>query len=81
MRVKCISDNWKPSHSAAVLPSPAIGDIDIVIKEERFFGEIYYDLERFPETLFHCEMFATLPDTTADEMQEEEKAIVNLETA
>ncbi len=84
MRVICISDKWICALGKWKAARPAIGDIDLVIEEEKDkdTGMLYYRLERFGnESWFGACMFATLPDATADDMQEEEKeAIVNLET-
>jgi hypothetical protein len=55
-------------------PRPEVGDIDIVTGEKMSpkMG-VFYSLERFgPDIFYWSELFATLPDETADEMQEEE---------
>ncbi|MES2112317.1 MAG: hypothetical protein V4577_26405 [Bacteroidota bacterium] len=84
MKVMCISDKWMCALGKEKAARPAIGDIDLVIEEERDKGDgrLFYRLERFgDESWFRCDMFATLPNSTADEMQEESReAIVNLET-
>jgi hypothetical protein len=61
--------------------SPEVGDKLHVIEAKVMYGLLFYDLEGYSEFLYDARYFATLPDDTADDMQEEEKeAIVNLET-
>lgn len=46
-----------------------------------YFGETYFKLAEVEGAMFYEGHFATLPNATADEMEEESKeAIVNLET-
>jgi hypothetical protein len=84
MRVLCINENWISSAGLEGKPRPSVGDIDVVFNHEydEHIGKVFYQLERFgSERWYRCDMFAALPDSTADDMQEEEKeAIVNLET-
>jgi hypothetical protein len=70
----------KPCKNA---PRPQVGDIDIVTEEkESVDGFKFYSLERFGKDLFYwSELFAILPEPSADDMAEADKeAIVNLET-
>jgi hypothetical protein len=61
--------------------SPEVGEITEVINSKEYFGRQFYDLDGYPEFWFLAECFATLPDSTADEMQEQSReAIVNIET-
>lgn len=62
MKVMCISNEWIPSASAALLPTPMFGDIDEVTDSVCYFGGEYYELQRFPDSLFHVKMFAPLSD-------------------
>lgn len=58
-----------------------VGNIYTVLEVREYNGEDYYALEEVKGILFFSEMFAILPDNSADEMAEEEKeAIANLET-
>jgi hypothetical protein len=65
---------------------PQIGDTCEVIGECIGYNDSNietpcYELAGYDEWVYDCRDFATLPDTTADEMQEETKeAIVNIET-
>jgi hypothetical protein len=63
-------------------PRPEVGDEDVVLRKHEQARHVYYILERFGEDNgYRSDHFATLPDSTADEMREEEReAIVNLET-
>lgn len=59
------------------IPSPEVGDQDIVIDETIEFGHIFYSLERFGlNACYRSDYFAILPDATADEMQEEEREAI-----
>lgn len=82
MRVICvkkprIGDDGRTDH-----PGPEVGDEDIVIGNGTKHGKLYYKLGRFPRRYgYLSSYFATLPDSTADEMAEESKeAIINSET-
>jgi hypothetical protein len=78
MRVVCISDKWEAAPEAAHEPKPEIGDFDTVVKELKhdLYG-LFYELERFPDVYYGADMFATLPDATAEDMQEEETATIH----
>lgn len=80
----CINDKWVSSTGLEGKLRPSVGDIDVVFNEEHDeeIGYAFYQLERFgSDRWYRSDMFATLPDNTADEMAEEEReAIVNLET-
>lgn len=57
-------------------PRPEIGDEDVVLRTHKSYQRIYYILERFGnDNGYRADHFATLPDTTADEMAEEEQFI------
>lgn len=74
MRVLCV----KPFdvNEAKGKPMPEVGDEDVVTEEAEIWGALYYGLVRFPSDLvYSAEHFATLPDQTADEMEEEEQFI------
>lgn len=85
MRVMCINDKWICHTGLKDKLRPSVGDIDVVFNEEydEEIGNVFYQLERFgSDRWYRADMFATLPDNTADEMAEESReAIVNLETA
>lgn len=49
-----------------------VGSVYTVLEVKEYNGEDYYSLEEVKGILFFSEMFAVLPDATADEMQEEE---------
>lgn len=63
-------------------PRPEVGDKDSVLMIWEGFGSVYYILERFGrDNAYRTDHFATLPDSSADEMADAEKeAIANLET-
>jgi hypothetical protein len=63
-------------------PPIEVGKIYNAIDEHHYSGRVYYILAEYSdEYKWRSTAFATLPDSTADDMQEEEKeAIVNLET-
>jgi hypothetical protein len=80
----CINDKWVALPWNQHKPQPSVGDIDVVINEEMDaeIAMVFYQLQRFGcDSWYRSDMFATLLDDTADDMQEKEKeAIVNLET-
>lgn len=80
----CVNDNWITTPGKEHEPRPSVGDIDVVINEEldAEIGMVFYELERFGSRCWYrADMFAILPDQSADEMKEEtHEAIVNLET-
>ena len=84
MRLICINDNFLPAPGSEDKDRPKFLDEDIVTAERYSYkyGGIYYNLQRFgDETWYGADHFATLPDQTADETEEErQEAIVNLET-
>jgi hypothetical protein len=84
MRVMLVTPITIIADACKNAPRPEVGDIDIVteVKESPEHYK-FYSLERFGKDLFYwSELFAILPDTSADDMAEAEKeAIVNLETA
>jgi hypothetical protein len=55
-------------------PRPQVGDIDVVIKEKvNSNGLLYYYLQRFGEEYsYMAKLFATLPDTPAEVVEESE---------
>jgi hypothetical protein len=62
-------------------PRPEIGDVDEVMREMRHdeTGDLYYHLARFGRFYaYQANLFATLPDITADEMEEKK---LELQTA
>jgi hypothetical protein len=83
MQVMLVKPIITTSEGAENRPRPKVGDIDTVIDERKIDNTLYYLLERFGNELgFIASHFAILPDTSTDEMQEEEKeAIVNLQPA
>lgn len=73
MKVILVKAIDNPSPSAMNKPRPSVGDIDNVTDEVKFFGSVYYELERFgDDSLFAAECFATLPDTPAEVIEETE---------
>jgi hypothetical protein len=80
MCIKQFTDTEQGMENA---PRPEVGDEDLVLTIHRRCQKVYYILERFGKDKgYRTDHFATLPDSSADEMQEAEKeAIVNLETA
>lgn len=83
MKVICVKPIITTDEGCENYPRPEVGDIDIVtLVRPHPSGSTYYSLQRFNSTIgYDTKHFATLPDLTADEMEEEEKeAIVNLET-
>lgn len=82
MKVICVKPFKSPDHNCENDPEPKVGDIDIVVNSKVKYGNTFYKLERFSGNAYRADHFATLPDSTADEMAEESReAIVNLETA
>ena len=68
--IKAIDD---PSPAAMNKPRPSVGDIDTVTDEVKFFGYVYYELERFgKDSLYAAECFAILPDAEPETLTEEE---------
>jgi hypothetical protein len=59
-----------------------VGNEYVAYDEESFEDGVYYKLVGFsPDEIYHSRLFAKLPDSTTDELQEAEcEAIVNLET-
>lgn len=72
MRVICISNKWEPAPEAVNDPRPEIGDIDTVVKDFMHDSHRFYEIERFRDTYYGAEMFATLPDTPAEVVEETE---------
>ena len=70
----CINDKWEAAKGCEHHPFPNIGDIDIVVKEfyVNIFDAWFYELERFPGIYYGTHMFATLPDTPAEVIEEPE---------
>lgn len=78
MRVICMNDKWVSMPCNESKPRPSVGDIDVVTNEEMDIeiGKVFYNLERFGlGCWYRSDMFAILPDNTADEMAEEEQFI------
>ena len=70
----CINDKWVAGFDNAHKPAPYVGDIDVVFNEEMDteIGMVFYQLERFgPDCWYRSDMFAILPDPSADELVEE----------
>jgi hypothetical protein len=87
MRVMCVSHTMFDIDDLPYGPTdPQIGEICEVIGECPGYndGDVEtpcYELAGYGEWVYDQRDFATLPDNTADEMQEEEReAILNLET-
>lgn len=71
-RVMCISPIDRPTESAKDRPRPQVGDEDIATGEVSMYGAVYYTLLRFGKgDGYNTECFATLPEQSAEEMQEE----------
>jgi hypothetical protein len=79
----CIKDNLDASDSAKGGPMPVFMGEYTILETHDYKGRAFYALVEFGDFyLYYSDHFATLPDSTADEMQEESReAIVNLETA
>ena len=76
MKVICVKPfkTNKCYFSGTILSVPDVGDEDIVIDVFETKYGVHYALERFGmDNLYNSEHFATLPDDTADEMQEAEQ--------
>lgn len=59
-----------------------VGNEYTVTDAIEYESEEYFKLSEIPGAYFSSKLFATLPDASADEMQEAEmEAIANLETA
>lgn len=79
MRVKCINDNWKFAPGCEEAPLPVFNHNYNVIETKTLEGMESFILSELGDDYgYSTSHFATLPDTTADEL---EKDIVNLETA
>ena len=81
MNVMCIDENWQPSHGCENAARPICGNTYTVL-EAKTIGwlDVYVLNELGDEYAYKQSHFATLPDSTADEMQEaQHEAIVNLE--
>lgn len=81
-KVMCIKPFTDTQQGMENAPRPEVGDEDIVARAEEQYHHVYYILERFGDDKgYRADHFATLPENTADEMEEVEKeSIVNLET-
>lgn len=77
MRVICINEDWRPSDDVKDLDHPYTGGEYDVVEEGVFHGVAYFTLAGFqPNHGFAQINFATLPDQTADQMQEQEKEAI-----
>jgi hypothetical protein len=55
------------------ISAPQILDEDVVIEVYEKFNATYYRLKKYPwEQCYRADHFATLPEASADEMQQEE---------
>lgn len=76
MRVMCVQPIDNPSKDCISSPSPQVGDTVTVVDEFELFGQLFYVLAEYAQDEgFLADRFATLPDATADEMEEEEQFI------
>lgn len=76
MKVICVKAITTKDAECDPNAHPEVGDTDSVIDDFMHNGDRYFSLERFGmEDGFMASHFATVPDTTADEMAEEEKFI------
>jgi hypothetical protein len=82
MNVICVQQLFSHPSNTYNPPMPEVGSEYVVIDEVRHGGFDLYVLAGFPSDCGYVKSgFATLPDSTADEMAEESReAIVNLET-
>lgn len=77
MRVMCVNDNWHPHPDVKNNPTPKVPEISEVVKEFNYTDGVYYILQGFhPHQGFKSTHFATLPEQTADEMNEVEKEAI-----
>lgn len=86
MKVICVKpfNNQRIMDSCKNAPRPEVGDESTVT--QTYWDEIakanYHSLAEFPGYKYKADHFAILPNTSAHEMQEQEReAIVNLENA
>jgi hypothetical protein len=87
MKVICIkpfSNGWINEECKSA-PRPEVGDICEVVRvvdDKDANGYQYYVLNEFKGYRYRTDLFATLPEASADEMQEAQReSIVNIETA
>jgi hypothetical protein len=67
MRVICIEKPTKSTSGREGLPSPEVGDDDIVIREKREFDIDWLYLERFGNKLSYAKQCFALLDSDLDE--------------
>lgn len=76
MRVMCIQ-KATVSNDGVNHPSPEVGDIDVVTNDKKLDIGLFYYLDRFGDKLAYLSTcFATLPDTPAEVIEEEETELV-----
>lgn len=84
MKVRCISPIKNPERGKENEPRPQVGDVCIVTASRYLpcYDATYYQLAGYPKVNgYQSTHFAIIPDTSADEMNEEAReSIVNLET-
>lgn len=75
-KVICVKPFTDTQQGMENAPRPEVGDVDVVSNVFKGYGYTYYILERFAEDNgYRVDHFATIPDATAEEMQEEEDFI------
>lgn len=97
MKVICINEDWRDDGKSYDFATPVFGSEQEVIscayrerqdttdpKHGTTFTSragVYYELRGFPGLEFHAMNFAILPDTDAEQINQEQKeAIINIET-
>ena len=73
MKVLCVKKPLIGQDGRMDYPSPEVGDEDTVVGDKTVDGKLFYKLERFPKNLSYLSSYlAILPDSTDDELEEEE---------
>lgn len=82
-KVICIDQLYNHPDNKRDIPMPEVGSEYIAFDEREYKGMRLYKLVGFPNDCGYIQKaFATLPDSSADDMKEvQQEAIVNLENS